>query len=433
MTQGFYTGITGLTAYQTAIDVTADNIANVNTVGFRSTVAEFGDLLEEKIVSGSNTGPTDNQVGIGTRINATTMNTAQGIFERTNKATDLAIAGEGWFGIQDPVGTYFTRAGDFIFDGSRNMVTNDGMSVLGTVGNNFTLDGEGNWAISELKNSTAFTEPGAQVPLNFPKDMSVPPQATSYGEFFGNIGFPPTDVPASQVVRTVGSTIVDGEGNENGLFLTFTLSDTQPATGISWNVNAKIVPQGADKDSGIVYDTQDAVLLFDETGGLTENPLRDMDNNGVNTVVDIGQGLVGIRSTGPETSLSSKSDGIVGGDLVGYAVADDGNMMASFSNGVTTSVGRLAVYHFQNEQGLERVGASKYQRSSDSGDAVFWKDASGEYMTGTHIYNNKLETSNVNLTESMTNLIIMQKAYSANSKLITTGDEMIKKALEMKR
>jgi flagellar hook protein FlgE len=150
--------------------------------------------------------------------------------------------------------------------------------------------------------------------------------------------------------------------------------------------------------------------------------------------VDLASYIGGVRSTfGVPVSASSTSDGTLGGTLTKYGISKDGTIIADFSNGRQSAIGRVAVYHFQNEQGLERNGGSLYRQSSNSGAPTFWTDANGNVITGATVTSGQLENSNVRLDVGLTDMIILQRAYQANAKTLTTYDEMIQKALQMRR
>jgi flagellar hook protein FlgE len=157
-----------------------------------------------------------------------------------------------------------------------------------------------------------------------------------------------------------------------------------------------------------------------------------MDNDGTPVEVDLGSGFDGVISIdGAAITGTSRSNGVSGGTLTKYGINSNGIIVADFSNGRQSAIGRVAVYHFQNDQGLNRAGDTYFQESTDSGKPIFWTDANGEAVTGALVYSGKLENSNVRLDVGLTDMIIMQRAYQANAKCITTGDELIQKALQM--
>ncbi|MDQ1297559.1 MAG: flagellar hook protein FlgE, partial [Campylobacterota bacterium] len=187
-------------------------------------------------------------------------------------------------------------------------------------------------------------------------------------------------------------------------------------------------------DGSILYDTQQGQAIFNQAGMLQSSDLPTLNNDGSPVTVDMGSTLGGmISSSGLGISASSQSDGTLGGTLTQYAINQEGIIVANFSNGRQSALGRVAVYHFQNEQGLDRAGGTLYSQSSNSGEPTFWQDQNGNAATGAIINSGKLENSNVRLDVGLTDMIILQRAYQANAKTITTVDEMIQKALQMRR
>ena len=416
LTQAFYTGLSGLKSSSTAIDVTSDNIANASTVGYRGYSTEFSSLFEDMVRTSGNPDTPDNSVGMGTRVNAISMMSDDGALSLTDRSTDLAIYGDGWFGVAGNNGTVYTRAGDFSFDVDSNLVTDDGFHVMGTMSDN--IDGN---LLTKSINTIGLSDTNKQVPLNFPRLLTYPPEPTTNTKFIGNIADGKENI-------IMGAGVIDSYNNKNNLQLTYSKSDTQVPPGIQWDVSATVISH----DGSTVYDSQNGTISFDENGALISTTLSQIDNNGSMVDIDLGDGFNGIVSiSSTELTASSVSDGDIGGELVGYEISDKAEVIATFTNGKQSSVGKIAVYHFQNEQGLERLGDNKFSQSSNSGDAIFFKDANGNNVVGTDIRNFQLETSNVKMEVALTELIIFQRSYDANSKIIATADEMIKKALDM--
>ena len=416
LTQAFYTGLSGLKSSSTAIDVTSDNIANANTIGYRGYSTEFTSLFEDMVRTSGNFNTPNNSVGMGSRVNATSMISDDGSLSVTDRSTDLAIYGDGWFGVQGNNDVVYTRAGDFTFDANSNLVTGDGYHVMGTMGAN--IDGE---LLTGIVDTIGLNDVKKQVPLNFPRELTYPAEPTTYAQFIGNIS-------SSDEAITMGASVIDSNNNKNNLQLTYSKSATQVPPGIQWDVNATVLSP----DGNTIYDSQNGVISFNESGALLSTTLTQIDNNGTMVDIDLGDGFNGIVSINTaELTASTVSDGNVGGELVGYQISKNAEVIATFTNGKQSSVGKIAVYHFQNEQGLERLGDNKYSKSSNSGEAIFFKDANGNNVVGTDIRNFQLETSNVKMEVALTELIIFQRSYDANSKSMTTADEMMKKALDM--
>ncbi|MCX6061123.1 MAG: flagellar hook-basal body complex protein [Campylobacterales bacterium] len=444
MTQGYYAGISGLQSNQYALDVVSNNLANISTTAYKGSTAEFADIFS-KVISSGNT-PTANDIGYGARLQTTSIQFKQGSMLSSDRFTDLALEGNGWFGVTSKNQTSFTRDGTFAFDTAQTvngnvnssvsrLVTGDGQYVNGTMLTNFAYNGAfdyGDTATNGTSGAYVVSNPTTDVPLagidkqgilEFPTRLAYPVVPTTVSQFFGNLG-------TTNEARTISSDVISGNNETNRLKLTFTQSAIQPTEGKSWDITATVMST----DGSIVYDTQNGQALFGTSGGLVSSTLPSVNNNGSPVSIDLGSnysGMISIDSLG--LSGSSTSDGISGGTLTKYGINADGIIIADFSNGRQSAIGRVAVYHFQNDQGLNSEGGTYYSQSSNSGKPLFWTDASGNAISGAGIKSGYLEGSNVDMSVGLTDMIVMQRAYQANSKTITTVDEMIQKALQMHR
>ena len=416
MIQAFYTGVSGIKSDQTAIDVTSDNIANINTVGYRQYNTEFSSIYNNMINTDNPNSSVSNSIGMGTDIQATGMSLAKGSLLLTDRSTDLAIGGDGWFGVQSDSNTLYTRAGNFGFDINNDFVTTDGFHVLGTMGNNIK-DGVLTSIVDEVKLGNVAT----QEELNFPKNLTYPPEPTKNAQFKLNLGI-------EDKVRTVGASVVDSQGNINNLELRFTQTQTEPISNLQWDVEATV----KSLDATALYDTQSATISFDSTGAIVSTTLNSIDNNGTEVSIDLGTGFDGISSVNtPLSTGSSQTDGLIGGDLAGYEINNNAEVIATFTNGMQSSVGKIALYHFQNDQGLDRIGGSSFKASSNSGEPIFFQDENGQNILGSDVKNYQLENSNVKMEVALSELIILQRSFDSNSKVISTADQMLQKAIDM--
>ncbi len=414
MTQAFYTGISGLQSNQTAIDVVADNLANISTVGYRGYEAEFTSLLENSIYGTANQ---EDGVGVGTQINSIKMNLESGTNMLSDNSTDISIMGDGWFGVIGNSETMYTRSGDFTFDANSDLVNASGEYVLGTMGGNIDADGN----LTEVLDEIVLGDVESQTKLSFPKLLIYPTEPTTISEFTGNLG-------QEDAIRIMSSAVIDTQNNRNSLKLSFTKDTSYEGLGTKWITTATV----QNKDGTLEYDTQTGATIFDERGAFSSTELDTIDNNGSLVKIDFGTGFDGLVSMGNSPiSASSKSDGTIAGEIQGYDINQNGEVIATFSNGFQSSVGKIAIYHFINDNGLERASGSKFFESSNSGEPIFYKDEAGANITGANIANYSLESSNVDMNVGLTDLIILQRSYDANSKSITTADEMMQKALSM--
>ncbi|MDD2652008.1 MAG: flagellar hook-basal body complex protein [Sulfurimonas sp.] len=429
MIQGFYTGISGIQTHQYGIDVVADNLSNISTNGFRAYVAEFSSLFENS-ESTALSSSVDGTIGVGSRVHAVSMDESVGTLALTQRSTDLAILGDGWFGIQGEQEPIYTRDGSFVFDVNRDLVTNDGYYVLGTMGNNIA-DG----VLTEALVEVPLGDVNAQQKLRFPQELTFPIVPTTEVDFFGNIG-------VEDAIKVVSAEAIDAEGNRNTVRLEFSKADPQVLPGSQWDIKATAQSReqeaiyDAEANETVylpaeVYDTQFGSVSFDASGALLSTTLGSINNNGTSVALNLGSMYEGIISFDSTFSASSQSNGKEGGDLVGYDINQNGQIIATFSNGEQSSIGTVAVFHFANNKGLDRISGTRFMESSNSGEPLFYKDANGQNILGTALANFRIEGSNVEMAAGLTELIVLQRSYDANAKSITTADEMLQKALNM--
>ena len=444
MTQGYYAAISGMQTNQYGMDVISDNLTNVSTTGYKSSSTEFADLFSNVISSGNT--PTSNDIGYGVKLQATSFNLTQGSMMSSDRFNDLALEGNGWFGVTSKDQTMFTRDGSFSFDtyqktsgdvnsATNRLVTSDGQFVLGTMLSNFsynptfdygdksTTGATGAFVLNKPTSVVALSDAGSQSTIEFPTRLAYPVQPTTKATFVGNLGI-------TDATRSISAQVISGNNDINQLKLSFTKSAVQPATGTAWDVVATVTSL----DGTTVYDTQNGQAVFGASGSLDSFNIASVNNNGTPVAVDLGtgfSGVIAVDSVG--ISGSSTSDGVSAGTLTKYGINADGVIIADFSNGRQSAIGRVAVYHFQNDQGLNREGGTYYTQTSDSGKPLFWTDAKGNAITGATVRSNSLESSNSDMSVGLTDMIVSQRAYQANSKIVTTVDEMIQKALQMHR
>jgi flagellar hook protein FlgE len=226
----------------------------------------------------------------------------------------------------------------------------------------------------------------------------------------------------------MGANLIDSEGVKNELRVQYTQAPKQDTTnGIVWDVETTVT-----SPDGELLDSQTGTISFDDSGALIESSITSVNNNGTEVTLDFGNKYSGVVSiANSEITASTISNGIIGGDLVGYEIDRNGEVVATFTNGKQSSVGKIALYHFQNDQGLDRLSGTEFAASSNSGEAFLYQNADGDNINGSEIMNFSLESSNIDMTTSLTELIVLQRSYDSSSKVITTADEMIQKALDM--
>ncbi len=442
MNSSFFNGISGIKSQQFGIDVLANNTTGINTPGFKASTPEFSNIFSTKLQN-SYLNPTSNDIGLGSAAQTVVTDFKRGAIVATESKYDLAINGQGWFGVIDQNGDkFYTRAGAFQKDRDGFLVDNEGNFVTGTSANNVT-NGD---IVDNPKQDITYGLASNQTKIQIPDELIIPSSPTTEVKFAGSLNSDivtkfsaitkkEEEVANIEVYRT---NIVDKNGDQNNLEVIFTKVVPGAATGIQWNAKATVT----DKDKNPI-STQEGQIAFNERGAIISNKLTKVDNNGSQISLNFGtfydpnipksgfDGLVSLR--GFESQRVTTRDGHIQGNLRDYGFNDEGMIVASFDNGQTVPISKIAVYNFQNEGGLEQANPVYFKESVNSGKARFLTDKDGNLLQGSTISNNKLEMSNVDLTSTLTELLIIQKAFDASAKSITTSDQLIQNAINMKK
>jgi len=429
MTSTFYTSLTGVQTFQQGIDVWAHNISNSNLSGYRAKRPEFANLFTDVVNSIPSNTITSSQKGFGTTLSTSQITKDQGSFSTTDSTFDLALDGNGWFGILNKDGDkLFTRNGNFNFDKNRYLTTQSGGYVTGQMAGNINMSADAtNNTLTGVISDIQFGSPESQTRLQLPNMLTYPQVLTSTVSVAGNLGL-------SGDSKTFSTVLVSQNNESNKLSVTF--NKVQSASGTNstddkssvWEFTATIT----DKD-GKVLDKQNGGLSFDSTGRLFTAQNPSLSNGGVPIKINFGDNKAGIvaNDSGTESVIVSK-DGVPEGQLNRYGISQDGNVVAFFDNGYKSVVAKIGVYHFRNEQGLQDIGGSYYAQSETSGDPMFYVDDAGKLITTEGlVLESTLEETNMSNAEALSELMIIQRAFDASSRALKTGDEMIKLALQM--
>ncbi len=420
-----YTGVSGLVAQGEALGVVGDNIANANTVGFKASRAEFQDILSKDLkgILGGN------QIGRGTKIGAVNPIITQGNVDATDKATDLAISGEGYFQVKGSDGTSYTRDGSFHFDREGFLVTNDNQRVQG-----FQADERGN-----ILNKTADIRfPRALIPAKATKELKLDLNLDSRVE--PTKKFDLKDPYTSSHFST-GVEIYDSQGNKHLMTLFFNKTEDS-----SWEyrgvVDGKEVKGGTPGElsevcKGKLKFTQDGKLNtqemtdsnFNFAGGALQN--QQIKINFGDAIGEGGKGIDGTKQYGKDSDLITwKQDGAAAGTITNLSFNDQGVLTALYSNGEAQDLSQIALAKFENPEALFKVGNNRLKESRDSGQAAL--GASGRAGRG-KLFAKSLERSTVDLAAEFVNLIQNQRGFQANAKTITTTDELLNEVIQLKR
>lgn len=420
-----YTGVAGLTAEGDALGVVGDNIANSNTVGFKSQRAVFEDMLGRSI---SETG-----AGAGVRMSSVQQMFTEGALTSTGVSTDLSIGGDGFFVLSGSVngtqGQFFSRAGQFNVNAKGALVNPQGLAVQGYAANK---DGTFSPAVSGITVPTASLAPQATTKMNMVAnlDASAKPPAT------------PFDVTKAATTSNFSSamTVTDSLGKSHTLNVYF--ENTAPG---QWNYH--VVADGGDLAGGVAGTPQEigsGSFQFGADGTLTNvttataisanfvnaTPAQAIAINFGSTTAGGGTGTDGMTQFAAPSSVASQgADGYGSGDLTGVSIDGNGIVTGNYSNGQKMAIAQLAVAKFNSNEGLSRAGESLWAASNASGAAALGAAGVGGRGATT---SGTLEGSNVDIASQMVDLISHQRAFQANSKTITTADEMMQDLVNLK-
>jgi flagellar hook protein FlgE len=395
------------------MDVIGNNIANVNTTGFKSTSVVFEDLLSQ-MVSGAGAptevsgGTNPAQVGLGVKIAGTSTNFAQGAAQLTGRATDLSISGDGFFVTRLGGEVLYTRAGAMSFDSSGQLVTPDGAKVQGWLG----VDG-------------AINTNGSQSDLSIPLGQVLPPTPTTKAGITGNLPADMTAAPVDTVITT-SVTAYDSQGIEIPITFEFHKTDND-----TWELQA----YGTGDPPEAMWASPQQVTFDPTTGKMSSATTvtlaaADLNNGGYANAGPIDIDLANMTEFGSQKTITVDSqNGFAMGTLQSLSISVDGTITGVFSNGLTRPVGQIALATFTNPVGLEKAGGSSFRATVNSGlpNVGVAGNGRGTINSGT------LEMSNVDLAQEFTNLIVAERGFQANSRVITTSDELLQDLVNIKR
>ena len=414
----FQHGISGLNASSKNLDVIGHNIANANTTGFKSSRAEFADLVASSMGAGGGA-----NYGIGVEVAAVAQQFSQGNVTVTGNNLDVAINGNGFFKVQQADGSAaYTRAGNFKLDKTGDLVTNGGAQVMG-----FRVDPATGLSTSEAQ------------PLSFPTGAPIQAKQTESIKATLNLDARAKDsagdatatppVPATPR-STYGTSInvydTQGVATPVNLYFMKTANPNEWAVYNQLDDPTAVPPVTAISLGTIAFDENGKIDPATATLTLTVSPTAN-PNAGTaapavaNFPVDID--MSGATQFGSKFAVADLSqDGYASGDLTSINISNDGMVMASYSNGVTRAEAQVALANFRNPQGLLAVGGNNWVESFDSGPAVLGKPGDGNFGA---LRSGALEDSNVDLTAELVNMMTAQRSYQANAQTIKTQDQVM--------
>ena len=463
MMRSLYSGVSGLQNHQTRMDVIGNNISNVNTTGFKRGRVNFQDMISQQVAGAAKPteelgGVNPKDVGLGMTISTIEQIFTQGNLQSTGVGTDVAIQGNGFFILKNGDESFYTRNGVFGRDRDGTLVNPaNGMRVQG-------------WMARDLNGEQIVQTAATPTDLVIPVGSKDPAKATENVLFACNLNKNTPEIlegaSASDVAKGTWNTeqkIYDSFGNEHLLSINFT---KVPGVANSWQATVNVDADNADfTQTRIGLGTTDGVqntfiVNFDNYGQLSS--VTDSAGNISNetgeivlqssfTVADanadengtparqsfnINLGTIGsmkntiTQSASKSTTKAYSQDGYTLGYLDNYKIDSSGTITGVYSNGTNRVIGQIALATFSNDRGLEKAGDNTYVETNNSGQANIGESGvagKGSLLAGA------LEMSNVDLSEQMTDMIVTQRGFQANSKTIQTADTLLETVLGLKR
>lgn len=403
------TGVSGLRSNQDALDVIGNNIANINTPGFKSARANFSDMLSqtiqgETVPTANSAGRNPAQIGLGVQLSAIQVDFDQGAIQATNNPTDIAVQGQGLFILEDGNGTkHYSRAGAFTLDANGTLV--DPVS--------------------------AYKVQGVNGDIAIPPGKTIAGSATTQALFTGNLDASVAD--GSTYVATYS--VRDSLGNPHTLTITFTKNFAAAAGRWDWAVtesDANITGLGGSTGS-VVFDSAGAIssgatgslsITYAAAAGVSTPQSVTLDFGSATNTQDV------TGFAGSSTLVLASQDGVPAGRLVSFSVGTNGVITGFYDNGVNQTIDTLELALFSNPAGLIREGSNLFRESGNSGLPNIGAPGTGGRGS---LIPGGLEQSNVDLAEQFTELITAQRGFEASARLIRVGDELLQTVVNIKQ
>jgi flagellar hook protein FlgE len=434
-----YSGVSGLRAEGEALGVVGDNIANVNTVGFKGQRAIFQDVLGHSILAGTSSA----LPGSGVRVGSIQQMFTQGSITNTGVNTDIALNGDGFFVVNGTVngvgGNFYTRAGQMNIDHDGYLVNPQGLDVQGYAAQ---ADGTLQASLTSLRVPTSALAPKATGTMTITANLDA---SLDRAPVFDPAAVPPAPAwdpqnpGATSNAPPTSMTVYDSLGNAHAVDVYFrkTAANTYEYHAVTKGADVGAATANAEIGAGTLTFTTDGALQSVTTTtpisasfvGATGAQAIAFDFG--STIAGGGTGLDGTTGFSSPTSVSAQSqDGYSSGDFSGVAIDGTGLVQGLYTNGQKIAIGQLAVAKFRSNEGLGRAGQNLWIETRESGTAAMGGAGSGGRGA---VSAGALESSNVDLAEEFVGLIQHQRSFSANSKTITTADEMLQELINIKR
>ncbi|MCA0148629.1 flagellar basal-body rod protein FlgF [Rossellomorea vietnamensis] len=409
MLRSMYSGISGMKNFQTKLDVIGNNIANVNTYGYKKGRVTFQDLMNQTVSGASRA--TDNrggqnakQVGLGSSLSSIDTIQTQGSLQTTGRSLDVAISGDGYFVVRQGNNEMYTRAGNFYLDSNGNLVTGQGNLVQG-----YPVDASG------VVNKSGTAD------IKIDTNTTMAPQATTKATYNGNL----KSSALNNTQVELETKVKDSLGQD------ISLKIVMEKTGLNqWKATVSSLTPGVTVNETTTISFDNAGKVQSPASGYVPFAITLNNSTGANPTQDID--LDFSKITQFDSSSSANVDTVNGnseGYLESFNIGSSGEVNGVFSNGEVRVLSQLSLATFSNPGGLTKAGNNLFQASNNSG--LPNQGVAGEGRGA--LQSGSLEMSNVDLSEEFTEMITAQRGFQANTRIITTSDEILQELVNLKR
>ena len=414
-----YSGVSGLNTNSQAMSVIGNNLANTNTLGFKGSRTIFSDVLSSNVNGSGGM----SQVGRGVGLSIIDPIFNQGTFETTSSGTDVAIEGSGFFVLKEPDDNtaYYTRAGSFRFDENGYLVNPEGLRVQGKL---FDLINNNNELLPYDPTDIRVANVGL-VSANPTSEMTFVTNLNANTPVIDTATYPAIDPTVRQSYSYAASTeVFDSLGQSHLLTVYWRMTDQinntwEAAYGVDNGTTVTSLPDMHFTNIGQSPTYPDP---FTATTGTIS-----WGNGAADSVITIKLDCTQYASS--SSVIGTAQNGYTAGELTNVAINNDGVVVASYSNGRQINVAQLILAKFQNPGGLQQAGANRFLATNDVG--IIRVGLPGPELG--RLFTNALEQSNVDMGQEFVNMIATQRGFQANSKIITTVDDMLNELINLKR
>ena len=431
------TGVTGLGVNSTSLAVAGDNLANLNTIGFKGSRAEFQDLIIQNVAGAGRS----SQLGLGAFLGGVSSSFTQGSISTTGRTTDFAVDGSGFFVVESAEGQFYTRAGSLAVDDANRLTTLGGYALQGYAADE---NGELGSSLGDLTIGPNSLDPSATTEIALEANLDCAIEADPAGLWNGTLPTDPSDAN-DQCDASTSVTVYDSLGKPHDVLVYFQKTSDADNT---WDYYVAVDAGEVGGTDGELELIEYGSLDFDTEGELEVSPSPTQQGTfdfvgATSQTIDlafgdpnddtVAGGLKARAGDDPEIANAINvtdlgQDGYGMGDLIDWQMDSDGVITGVYSNGETQTVGQVALATFTSTDGLTRAGDNLWLATSNSGQPLIGAAESGSRGS---VYQYALEGSNVDIESEFVSMITAQRGYQAAARVVSSADQLLQELVNI--